>query len=194
VRSTRRVILTKDDVPRVISGVQELRSKEVLVGFPESTTDRSDEPSGMSNAALGYVHEMGSPAANIPARPFLIPGVEHSTDKQLSEFKSAAQAALSGEGAKADRHMMAAGLAAESAAKEEITRGIPPPLKPASVMARRRARGASSWRENELDYQEMVVNGVSPAEAQGLAGIVPLLNTGQLRAAITSILRKVRKK
>lgn len=59
--------------------------KEVLIGIPMSTTERPDGE--ITNAELGYIHEYGAPEANIPARPFLIPGVESVKGKALELMK-----------------------------------------------------------------------------------------------------------
>jgi hypothetical protein len=52
-----------------------LASTEVLVGFPEDTTERDkegDDPArerGITNAALGYIHDQGVPEVGIPSSP-----------------------------------------------------------------------------------------------------------------------------
>ena len=70
-----RVRVTRDRVSEVLSAVTKLVGREVLVGIPEDNTERVNGDEA-TNAQLGYVHEFGSPAKNIPARPFLIPGTE----------------------------------------------------------------------------------------------------------------------
>jgi hypothetical protein len=45
-------------------------------------------------------------------------------------------------------------------------------------------------RASEIRYLDLVANGMSAADAQGATGIRPLINTGQLRNAITYAIRE----
>jgi hypothetical protein len=186
----KRLTVTKDSVARVVRSIAELVGKQVLVGFPEKTTEREDEAAPMTNATLGYIHEHGSPAANIPARPFLVKGIEAETKTELFYLRKAADAALRGDMAKAEANLTDAGIIAEMGAKDALTNGDFEPLKPATIRARRYARGTASMRVSERHYLELIGQGMSPADAQTAAGIRPLINTGQLRNAITHVVRK----
>lgn len=191
-----RVTVTVDKVNKVVDALNSLTRKQVLVGIPEEATVRDDEEGEVqpiTNAALGYIHEFGAPGANIPARPFLIPGVKKSIFKYMPHLKGAARAALDGNKGAVDRELAVAGLEAEMGAKHEIHTGDFVPLKPATIRNRRRGRGTKSRREAEEAYLEMVKNGVSPAEAQETAGIRPLIDTGQLSNAITSVVREIKR-
>lgn len=187
----KRVTIIKDQVSGVIGSINELLGKQVLVGIPETNADRTgdnDEP--ITNAALGYIHEFGAPGANIPARPFLVPGVRKAEKEVLPHLRAAYQAALDGRNTKPDKELVAAGLIAEGFVKREITTGNFAPLKPGTVAGRARSRGSKTQRAAEKEYLRLVGAGASPAAAQVAAGIRPLVNTGQLRAAITSVVRK----
>src|SRR6185312_917842 len=141
-----RVIITKDRVNSVIGSITQLVGKQVLVGIPEAETTRQeiDESSHPTNALLGYVHEFGSPKRNIPARPFLVPGVHKSTPQVLPHLRGACTAALDGKPEIIDRELVAAGLIAEASAKREITTGNFVPLKPETVAWRFLQRGAKT--------------------------------------------------
>lgn len=188
-----RVIIKADHVTRVVSAINGLVRKQVLVGIPENTTTREDEEDHgpITNAALGYIHEFGSPAANIPARPFLIPGVKKTANEYLPHLKGAVTATLDGESGKAQQELVAAGLIAEAGAKDEIQTGDFVPLQPSTIRSRMRGRGTQSRRESEEQYLALIKGGASPADAQAAAGIRPLIDTGQLRNAITSVVREV---
>lgn len=187
-----RVTITKDKVNSVIGAITQLVGKQVLVGIPEAETARQDDGSNShpTNAGLGYIHEFGSPRANIPARPFLIPGVRKATSSVMPHLRGACAAALDGKPDTADKELVSAGLIAESSAKREITTGDFVPLKPETVAWRFLQRGTKTRRASEERYLDLIDQGVSPADAQSAAGIRPLINTGQLRAAITSVVRK----
>jgi hypothetical protein len=186
----KRVTITKDSVSKVVKSITELVGKQVLVGFPDSTTDRDEEVGQqMTNATLGYIHEHGSPAANIPARPLLVPGVQAEIKTELLYLRKAADAALIGDTGKVDAALTSAGIVGEMGAKNALNNGDFEPLKPATIRARRYGRGTQSMRASEQYYLELVAKGMAPADAQSEAGIRPLINTGQLRSAITHVVR-----
>lgn len=188
-----RVIITKDKVNSVVGAITQLVGKQVLVGIPESTAERQDDDDSGShptNAMIGYVMETGSPARNVPARPWLVPGTQESQRDWMPHLKGAASAALDGQSKKSDQELVSAGLVAESGVKRKINSNIPPPLSPETVRRRKYARGTKSRRPNEERYLEQIRKGVDPATAQAEAGIISLVNTGQLRNAVTSVVRK----
>jgi len=178
-----------DKLKDLVKGINELTSKDVLVGVPESAATRQGDQGPMNNATLAYIHDNGSPAANIPARPFMCPGIKAAQEKIEGRLKKAALAALDGQTAKVDAELSAAGMAAQSSIKSEINDGEFAPLSPSTIAGRFRSRGTKSQRGAELEYLEMVSNGVPPELAQGAAGIQPLVNTGQLRNSIKYVVR-----
>ncbi len=181
----------KDDVSKVFKAINDLVGKQVLVGIPDSGQNtRDDEP--INNATVGYLMEFGSPANNVPARPFLIPGVKNSRAASLRQLRQAADAALAGETTKVDPALSRAGIVAANEVKHVINSNIPPPLKPGTIRGRARARGTKR-RESEQVYLDLVRKGVDAGAAQAETGIVSLVNTGQLRNSITYVVRKVSK-
>jgi hypothetical protein len=186
----KRVTVTKDSVTGVVRSITELVRKQVLIGIPEKTTDREREDVPINNATLGYIHENGSPAANIPARPWLVPGVQAAEEPAVAELKKASQATLRGDSKTAEKHLTAAGLIGELSAKDAIENGNFVPLKPATVRNRHRSRQTQSMRQSELHYLDLVKSGMSPGEAEDAAGIKPLINTAQMRNAVTHVVRK----
>lgn len=188
---SKRVSVVKDSVTRVVRSINELVGKQVLIGIPDSTTDRDDddEKGPITNAALGYIHENGNPATNLPARPFLVPGVKSVEDVAVAELKKAAQVSLDGDARKADVYLNRAGFIGMNGAKQEISYANFEPLKPASVRSRRYARKTQSLREDEKQYLKLVGQGMSAEGAQNVTGIQPLINTGQLRNAINYVVR-----
>lgn len=160
--------ITRDDLGNVLAGVRSLTERQVLVGVPAAKAPReAEELKGqpINNAALAYIHEFGAPAANIPARPFLVPGVESVEDEIAARYKRAAEVAISDNTDRAaviDRAHHAVGLTAQAAVRRKITDGPFTPLAP-STLAARRARGVKRTK--------------------------PLIDTGQLRAAQTYVIR-----
>lgn len=156
------VKISVDKMASIIKAINELGAKDVLIGIPEDNTDRkTGDPA--TNALIGYVQEFGSPANNIPARPFLIPGVQDIQKPAADRLKVAAQRALSGDLSTAEKQLHAAGLMGQNSARAKINSNIQPKLSERTLAARR-ARGVT--RENTL------------------------IDTGQLRNSLTYVIRK----
>lgn len=154
------VEMTRDNLAEFMRGVRALAKRDVLVGIPSDGTDRREVGGAMDNATLGYIHEFGAPAANIPPRPFLIPGVKSVSGKTSDRLGRGMNAALIGDFAECDRQMHAAGLIAQNAVKGLINSGIAPALSPRTLAARR---------------------------ARGRTGEVSLIDTGQLRNSVVYV-------
>lgn len=151
--------VVKDNLRALLGNIRAMESQKVLIGIPESKSSRSD---GVGNAALGYIHENGSPARNIPARPFLVPGVDQAGPEIANVLKGYARQALSDKQAVA-KGLNAAGLIAQSTVKMRIrnSEGFAP-LAPKTIAARKR---------------------------KGSKGESPLIRTGQLLNSITYVVR-----
>ena len=180
--------ITLDKFKRILAGVKALPGKDVLVGIPGEMADRNGDPPGTpNNAVLGYVHEFGMPERNLPARPFLFPGIRHVQPRTASYLKQAGAAVLEGNPERAERALDAAGLIASTAAKNKISAGIPPPLAESTLRARARRKAGAGHRINlgaqdELNWR---ANGGTP----GTTFAKPLIDTGQLLASITYVVR-----
>lgn len=143
--------------------LQALTGQDVLVGVPSDRAGRKTAADPVNNAEIGYWQEFGAPAANIPPRPHLVPGIEKARDKIDAQFRAAAEAALAGRLAEVERRMHAAGLLAQNSVRGMISDRLEPALSPRTLAARK---------------------------ARGRTGDMPLIDTGQYRASITYVLRK----
>lgn len=174
-----------DRLSAVIKSLNALTSREVLVGVPGTTAERredADEPQGpMNNATLAYIHEHGSPAANIPARPFVHPGIEDARDRIAANLGKAAGAALDGQQGKVTTFLDRAGLAAQNSIRAKINSGEFAPLAEATLRARaaRGRKGAAA---------ELASRAAGNAPSNETAR--PLIDSGQLRNSITYVLRR----
>ncbi|MGX6999907.1 hypothetical protein [Caballeronia sp. KNU42] len=139
------VTITKDRLSAVLKTIGDLAKKQVLVGIPDGSPENTDKP--ITNAQIGYIQEKGSPAKNIPARPFLVPGVASVQDQCFDKLRDAASAALDGQPSGVNQGLTSAGFIAEEAVKEKINSNIQPELAE-STLAARRARGVT--RTNTL--------------------------------------------
>ncbi|MDN7494837.1 hypothetical protein QZM89_06545 [Burkholderia gladioli] len=189
------VKMTQDNLDAVLKSIAALVQQEVLVGVPDSAAGRKDDGQPISNAEIGYIMETGSPANNVPARPHLVPGVEHALPAVTKQLERGVGAALDGNVEKVGQQLHAAGTLAVSSVRLTIRNNIPPPLAPSTVANRYRQRRTKGPRKAEKDYAALIDAGVqaagmSLAEIQSAAGIIPLINTGEYLKSITYVVRK----
>ncbi|MBN9359825.1 hypothetical protein [Herbaspirillum huttiense] len=174
-----------DNLAKVLQAINDLAGKDVLVGIPDSAPEREpDDDGGMpppSNAVIGYMQETGMPEHNLPARPFLVPGVASVQGKVAVRLGKAASAALDGDKSGAETHMGRAGLEAQNAVRARINSGIGPALSEATL--RQRARRGRKGAILELERR---AGGMEPSTEYAK----PLIDTGQLRNSITYVIRK----
>lgn len=183
-----------DNFKKLFDGVNVLATTRVMVGVPAEKTDRRDEGNNkLTNAALAYIQETGSPETNLPPRPFLQPGIERAKSDIEGGLKNAGQLALAGNIAGVEKQLEAVGLLAVSSVRSVIVEGIPPPLKPSTVEGRIRRRKSKTWRAKRR--AEIAANAAYLGEENASVGIfTPLVDTSQLLKSITYVLRKVGKR
>jgi len=126
---------TVDRTEEFLRAIQSLTRKQVLVGIPSSTSGRSGQ---INNAALGYIHEHGSPARNLPARPFLIPAVNRLAPQASALLQKAAEFALNGRADQAQATLEALGMQAATAVKNNILAGGDPKFADLALSTQRR--------------------------------------------------------
>ena len=160
------VTVTKDMVADVLRRVKELTKSEVLIGIPDANAERTGDDGKtepITNAGIGYVMEFGSPAQNIPARPFLLPGVESMRDAAVERLKIAGGKALSGQKSDIEKELTKVGILGQNAVQAKITDGPFQPLAPRTLKAR---------------------------EARGRTGAKPLIDTGKLRESVSFVVHQ----
>jgi hypothetical protein len=126
-----KVKIPVDHVLDLEESLDILTGLEVVVGF-----SGRHQGANMSNAELAYIHEHGSPARNIPARPFFVSGIEEEANEIADSARQVADQALkSGSSGSRSRRvaMELVGEAAVNAVKRKILRNEFTPLAPATV-------------------------------------------------------------
>jgi hypothetical protein len=172
------VKVTQDHLTAVSTAFRKLADRQVMVGVPSTRAGRDPEPGSteeVNNAEIAYWMEFGVPEENIPARPFLGPGIRAAQEKVIGRFKQAASLALSGQTSGAESALEAAGIAAVAAVQNQIRSGDFVPLSPYTIEQRHRKRNRTkAWI------------------AQHGQDDKPLIDTGQLIQAITYVVRSRR--
>lgn len=179
-----------DRIQDFVNALEGLTNKQVLVGVPDSKAGRKEGE--ISNASLAYIHENGAPEAGIPARPFMGPGIASVKDKLAKELKTMGQRVLKARASsrlgEIDRGFARVGIIAVNSIRAKISEGIPPPLAPSTIAGRiRRVKGA----KRRARLAAALAVGTPASRQAGVEGIfTPLIVTGQLRNAITYVIRK----
>ena len=108
-----------------------MTTKAVTVGIHEDENARNDPDSGITNAALGAVHEFGSDAVSIPARPWLYPGVASGDVEYLKIIEQGLK-----DGDTLDVILQRVGVVAVSKAQQYMTE-LKAPANAESTVARK---------------------------------------------------------
>lgn len=176
------VVVTVDNVAKMIRATNLLASTSVMVGVPAENEEREDDWHGkLNNAEIGYLMENGIPENNVPARPHLVPGVRLVQGKITDYLGQAARLAFEGKPEAVLRAFHAAGIVAVNSVKGIIRAGIPPPLADSTIRAR--AAQGRAGAKKEMKYR-------AAGAAWSLDFVKPLINTGQYLASITHVLRR----
>lgn len=187
-RNDTGVRMTVDRLAALKDDLRLLASVEVLVGVPAGTTER-DEPGEPTNATLAYIHDNGAPEANIPARPFMQPGIESAREQITEKLAQTMRATLRGGGAaKIEQGLAQTGIIAAVAIQNTIAEGVPPPLSERTLRERMKSKrkngaGARKGAAIELDRRW-------DGQAPSVEFAKPLNDTGGLRNSITYAIRK----
>ena len=173
----KAVSVKVDNLQNMLKAVDHLTKNAIYVGVPDSkatrTPDPDDEPGEeINNAQLAYIHNNGSPARNIPARPFMTLGVQDAQPQIVATMKKLGTLALEGKTDEVDKGMNALGLYVSSTVQKRLRAGPWVPLKVRTVMAR--------WKQRKGPYTGWGF----------LKHMTPLINTGRLLKSITYVIRK----
>lgn len=156
--------VTSDFTKTFNETIAKFKGDAVLVGIPSAETERGDHEA-ITNAAILAINEFGSPANNIPPRPVMAIGIKNAQPQITEQFKLAAKNALT-QGFKAlEFYYERAGIIASNSIKKAINAQID--IDPPSA-ATLRAR-----------------------ESKGFKGTKALIVTGQMRNAITYVVKGV---
>lgn len=154
--------VTSDFTDKFNQVIKRFKNDAVLVGIPQEDTNR-DGDEQITNAALLAINEFGSAANNIPARPVMSIGIRNASDEIAGQFRLAAINSLK-QGLQAlDTFYNRAGIIASNSVKKAIND----------------QDGFSGPSEATL----------ASRKAQGFKGTKALIVTGQMRNAITYVVK-----
>ena len=181
--------------------VAQLARTRLRVGIPGDSSPRPVEPGQKgtppSNALVGYVLETGDPSRNLPARPFLAPGVDDARAEVVRGMEKAAIAALSGRPGGIADGLDQAGLAAVASVKAKMQAGPFAPLSDRTIEARARRRYGDTGRlkgdKAGRDARAFLVlrgQGTPDAVLHDAGLAQPLIDTRSLITSITYAIKE----
>ena len=192
------VTLVKDNIGKIRQAVTELTRARVYVGIPGDAAPRRAEggKTPPTNAVIGYAMEFGLPDKNVPARPFLFPGVKDAEWQIADLMKEGLDLAMSGDAGAPKRTLEQVGTVGFKAVRERIRSNVPPPLALGTIEARAR-RGTSKdikrrGRKGAKQYLKLLAEGTPQAVLEDLgenALVKTLQDTGQLLNSVTYVVR-----
>lgn len=148
-----------------------LTKQSVLVGIPADKERNADDDSPVTNAELGYIHENGSPDNNLPARPFLMPGIRACHAKVVDQLRDAGRKALEGNATGVNQALERAGIIGQNSVRAQFV--------------------DNDWQE----LADTTLDKRGPAKRDEDGKITkrgatnPLLDTSQLRKSITYVVK-----
>ncbi len=142
--------------------VKQFKRDAVLVGIPEDDSER-DESDPVNNATLLALNEFGSAINNIPPRPAMAIGIRNAQAAIAEQFKLAARGALT------------KGLAALPIAYNRV-----------GIIASSSIKKAINSQEGLAPLADSTL---AAREAAGFKGTKALIVTGQMRNAITYVVK-----
>lgn len=156
-RITAKIIKKFDNTAKIAASLAALQKQTILIGIPQEKSSRKGNPP-ITNAELAFIHSKGSPAKNIPARPFL-ESIDASKERIANQQAKIVKAALDGKKEQMKMQIEKLGILGVTIAKAWF---VDP---------------KNNWAPNR------------PATIQRKGSDKPLIDTGQLRNAITYVVR-----
>ncbi len=176
---------TMDKSGSLLAQIKKLADLEVLVGIPEDKATRKKDGK-VNNAQLMFIHTNGSPLKKIPKRPVIEPAIEASGNKEpiTEELGEAARAILDSDPPTARRHLKQAGMTGQNAARAWFTDGRNGWPKNSEQTIRRKL-GKLKGKKRKDAIQQIADQG---GDTSGV--VTPLIDTGEMRKAITYVVRE----
>lgn len=158
--------VTSDFTDQFNDVVKKFKRDAVLIGIPEEDTQRDKDdkdPDQITNAAILAINEFGSPINNIPPRPVMAIGIRNAQEEIAEQMKKATQQAFKTGLSALSVFYNRAGLIASNAIKKAIN------------------------AQDDIEGPSAAT--LAAREAQGFKGTKALIVTGQMRNAITYVVK-----
>lgn len=156
------LVVVEDNTKAIRKIIDSFKRDAVLVGIPEGDASRTD--GGISNAALLFINNFGSPLNNIPPRPVMEIGIRRAQERVAEEYR------------KAMGNIWRRGLSALDLAHERV-----------GFIASQEIKNVIN---QQIEIEPPAESTIRSRKAQGFSGTKSLIVTAQLRNAITYVVNK----
>lgn len=188
------------DPKKILALLKEIATNRIAVGIPAENANRehTEGKSSLNNATIAAIVNNGSPAQNIPPRPFMERGIKAASDLNKEYVADMLTAALLGDEAEVMRCREMIGQNTVNAIKLEMRDGSFTPLALSTIRARlRRTRNEETnaplnkaerkaiLAQEKKQRAEGNFNGVKNSKGDQLYR--PLYDTGELAGKITYV-------
>ena len=157
---------------RIKRELERAKNHFALIGIPSDAkrpVDEKGQDAGINMAELALIMEKGSPANNVPARPFMRKTRIRAQGRFAGLMKRMYQQILHGKG-DAVQVLKKLGIAYEGEMRETFTKESFAPNAPITIHG--------GWMRNKVSGKPFKVDGKKSSR--------PLINTGRLRGSIMS--------
>lgn len=172
--------VVKDKVLNVSKAMRALTMHSVLVGIPGDKA-RNDDDGDLTNAQIGFIQENGSPANNLPARPFLTPGIRAVQPKIVQQLHDAGEAALAGNVSGVLNSLERAGIIAQNSVRAQFTDNDWAALAESTLNRRPVIQRDDEGKPTKYGKSR-----------QERGAVNPLIDSSQLRKSVTYVVKKGR--
>jgi len=166
-----------------------LGNAKVYVGIPQAETTRQSQKNEVTNAGLLFIHTNGSPLRHIPARPVIEPSIEANHEQIEEGLHETASLVLDGKTSEANEMLKKVGTLGANNAKKWFTDSRNGWRQNAPETIRRKLSKLTGKRlRKALDVLNSISENMPLVGTTALDEInTPLINTGQMRRAITHV-------
>lgn len=162
---------------RIKRELERAKNHFALIGIPSDAkrpVKENGDDAGINMAELALIMEKGSPANNVPARPFMLKTRIRAQGRFASLMKRMYRQLIRGKG-DAVQMLKRLGAAYEGEMKGVFTKETFAPNSPITIHG--------GWMRNKVSGK--------PFKAEGKKSSRPLINTGRLRGSIVSKVVKI---
>jgi hypothetical protein len=166
-----------------------LENAKVYIGIPEAETTRESQKKEVTNAGLLFIHTNGSPIRHIPARPVIEPSIEANHEVLEDGLHEVSSLILDGKTSEANVMLKKVGTLGANNAKKWFTDSRNGWRQNAPETIRRKLSKLTGKRlRKALDVLNSVSENMPLVGTTALDEInTPLIDTGQMRRAITHV-------
>lgn len=185
------IVQENEVLQRIQHAMKEIRQHEALIGIPQeaNTAHKDENGNSITDAELLYIHSYGSPINKIPPRDALKPSMEHHQTEIADVLGDVLAKATEGNLDAALTALKRAGTFAEGKAKDWFTNSANrwAVLDDDTIRSRQR-----KMSKNKIAAADTLIAGEKKKgnKKAASAAYKPLIDSGELRKSITSVVRR----